>query len=83
MQAGERIFASIVDANLDVTKFGPDPRVPSYDRPIDKHAGILGLGEHGLVSLKFFESTVPTILGTILGLKNISRAPERSGRLAR
>ncbi|KAF9465406.1 heme peroxidase [Collybia nuda] len=81
VEAGERLFASVVDANLDTTEFGPNPTSPSYSRRVEK-AGILGLGEHGLLSSKFFESTVPQVLGTILGLKDISRGPDLSGNFA-
>jgi linoleate 10R-lipoxygenase len=62
IHAQERVFASLVDANMDVSVFpsdpsrcsrssqpavfGLDPITPVYNRPAEK-AGILGLGEHG------------------------------------
>ncbi|KAJ6553669.1 heme peroxidase [Mycena sp. CBHHK59/15] len=66
--ASTRVFASIKDANLDK---------PAAERPI------LGIGEHGLLSSSFFESTVPQVLGKILGLKNLKRAPGTSGTFNR
>jgi len=40
---------------------------------------ILGIGEHGLLSASFFEATAPPVLGKILGLKDLKRAPGTSG----
>uniref|UniRef100_A0A7G1PUP4 Dioxygenase n=1 Tax=Tricholoma matsutake TaxID=40145 RepID=A0A7G1PUP4_TRIMT len=82
VQAGQRIFASIVNANVDTSRFGATPTTATYDKP-DNAAGIFGFGEYGLLSAQFFESTAPTILGTVLGLKNLKRAPGQSGRFAR
>jgi len=80
IEAGDRVFLSLIDANRDPAIFGDDPAIAVYDRP---QAALLGLGEHGLLSSTFFESTVPTILGTLLGLKNIRRAAGDSGKLAK
>lgn len=66
---GQRIYASIVKANLETST----PPAATYDKPLAM-AGILGLGEYGLLSTQFFESTIPAILGTVLRLKNLKRA---------
>ncbi|KAJ7678277.1 heme peroxidase [Mycena polygramma] len=66
---GTRVFASIKEANMNA---GPKTQNP-----------ILGIGEHGLLSSSFFESTVPPVLGKILGLKGLKRAPGTSGRFNR
>ncbi|GLB41098.1 putative animal haem peroxidase [Lyophyllum shimeji] len=79
IQARERVFLSLVDASRDPAVFGDNPTSAAYDRT---QRGLLGLGEHGLLSSAFFETTVPAILGTILGLKNIRRAANNSGKLA-
>ncbi|KAK7052388.1 heme peroxidase [Favolaschia claudopus] len=60
---GTRVFASIQQANT-----GADTSRP-----------ILGIGEFGLLSASFFESTAPQVLGKILGLKGLRRAPGTSG----
>ncbi|KAJ7853500.1 heme peroxidase [Mycena olivaceomarginata] len=65
--AGTRVFASIKEANV-----GADAQSP-----------ILGIGEHGLLSAKFFEATASQVLGKILGLKGLKRAPGRSGSFNR
>ncbi|CAK5274234.1 unnamed protein product [Mycena citricolor] len=44
---------------------------------------LLGIGEHGLVSAPFFESTVPRVVSEILRLKDLKRAPGTSGVLNR
>lgn len=80
--ARDRVFLSIVEANKDPKVFGSDPSVAAYSRA-PKEAGILALSGHGLLSSAFFESTVPTIVGTILGLKNIKRSPGDPGQLAK
>ncbi|KAF8066828.1 heme peroxidase [Lyophyllum atratum] len=82
VNAQERVFVSLVDANRDSSVFGEDVEVAVYDRPA-RQSGIVGLGEHGLLSSAFFDSTVPTILGTLLGLKNLKRGPNVSGKLAK
>ncbi|KAJ7705297.1 heme peroxidase [Mycena rosella] len=65
---GTRVFASIKEANKSA---------PAGARPI------LGIGEHGLLSSRFFESTAPVVLGEILGLKDLKRAPGTSGKFNR
>ncbi|KAF5381614.1 hypothetical protein D9615_005503 [Tricholomella constricta] len=82
IRAQDRVFASLLDANNDPDVFGENPTAAVYNRPA-KQAGLFGLGEHGLLSSSFFESTVPAILGILLGLKNIRRAPGESGKLAK
>ncbi|KAJ7768386.1 heme peroxidase [Mycena metata] len=66
VQAGTRVFASIKEANMQAGASGRGP--------------ILGTGEHGLLSHDFFVSTAPQVLGKILGLKNLKRAPGTSGK---
>jgi len=66
---GTRVFASLKEANENA---GANAQSP-----------ILCTGEHGLLSAKFFESTVPQVLGKILGLKNLKRAPGTSGSFNR
>ncbi|KAF7368716.1 hypothetical protein MVEN_00196300 [Mycena venus] len=62
---GTRVFASIKEANVNAGAGAENP--------------ILGIGEHGFFSAKFFESTTPHVLGKILGLKNLKRAPGTFG----
>jgi len=81
IEAGQRIFANVVEANLDTSAFGATPTEATYDKLANK-AGIFGLGDYGLLSAPFFESTVPAIVGIILGLKNLKRAPGRSGNFS-
>ncbi|KAJ7040815.1 heme peroxidase [Mycena alexandri] len=66
VHAGTRVFASIKEANMQAGASGRGP--------------ILGTGEHGLLSHDFFASTAPQVLGKILALKNLARAPGTSGR---
>ncbi|KAJ6551508.1 heme peroxidase [Mycena capillaripes] len=66
---GTRVFASIKEAN---TSAGADSKNP-----------ILGTGEHGLLSASFFETTASPVLGKILALKNLKRAPGPSGTFNR
>jgi len=61
---GARVFASIKEANVGAKAQNTN----------------LSIGEHGLLSTKFFESTVPQVLGKILGLKDLKRAPKTSGK---
>ncbi|KAJ7472240.1 heme peroxidase [Mycena galericulata] len=64
---GSRVFASIKEANAGANSLSP----------------ILGIGEHGLLSTNFFESTATQVLGRILALKNLKRAPGMSGKFNR
>ncbi|RDB26685.1 Linoleate 10R-lipoxygenase [Hypsizygus marmoreus] len=82
VQLGERVFVSLVEANRDVNVFGQNAAFADVNRRTNI-TGITSLGEHGLVSSKFFESVVPAVLGTIFDLKNIRRAPGVSGKLAK
>ncbi|KAJ6567751.1 heme peroxidase [Mycena vulgaris] len=66
---GTRVFVSIKEANRNL--------------PAGSHDPILGIGEHGLLSADFFEATVPKVLGKILGLKDLKRAPGTSGKFNR
>ncbi|KAF8880494.1 heme peroxidase [Infundibulicybe gibba] len=79
--AGDLIFASIGKANTDPSVFGPNSTTFQLERPEDRAAIVLGVGENGMLSDKFFESVVPPILGAILGLKNLKRGPGESGKL--
>ncbi|KAJ7176578.1 heme peroxidase [Mycena filopes] len=65
VDAGTRVFASIEAANMQTGTDGQGP--------------ILGTGEHGLLSHAFFASTAPRVLGKILALKSLKRAPGTSG----
>jgi len=65
---GARVFVSIKEANTSISA---------------AHKPILGIGEHGLLSAKFFEQTVPQVLGKILALKGLKRAPGTSGKFNR
>ncbi|KAJ7915743.1 heme peroxidase [Mycena leptocephala] len=62
---GTRVFASIKEANMN--------------DGTNVQGLIPGIEEHGLLSASFFESTAPQVLGKILGLKNLKRAPGKSG----
>ncbi|KAF8154674.1 heme peroxidase [Crassisporium funariophilum] len=82
VQATQQVFASITNANLDVSVFGPNAATANYSRP-SKNSGIMALGEHGLLTSKFFEATVPAILGSILSMKGLRRGPGQSGSFTR
>ncbi|KAG6873697.1 hypothetical protein C0995_012159 [Termitomyces sp. Mi166 len=78
---GDRAYVDLFNANLDATAFGPNPSTAVYDR------SARGLfwnesGTFSLLSPAFFESTVPIIIGTILGLKNVRRTAGNQGTLA-
>ncbi|KAJ6467001.1 heme peroxidase [Mycena sanguinolenta] len=60
---GARVFVSIKEANVDATP----------------QSAILSIGEHGLLSAQFFEPTIVQVIGKILGLKTLKRAPKSSG----
>ncbi|KAJ7182581.1 heme peroxidase [Mycena crocata] len=66
---GTRVFASIKDANSNAGAAAQTP--------------ILGIGENGLLSASFFESTIPQVLGKILELRHLTRAPGTSGKFNR
>ncbi|KAF7369153.1 hypothetical protein MVEN_00242500 [Mycena venus] len=67
--ASTRVFASIKEANMNA---GAEARSP-----------ILGIEEHGLLAPKFFEATAPQVIGGILALKHLKRAPGLAGRFNR
>jgi len=72
VKAGEQVFASVAKANLDSSAFGPDTT---------KLTSLTGIPEFGLLTTKFFETTVPAILATIFKLKGIELSPGRAGAL--
>ncbi|TFK37038.1 heme peroxidase [Crucibulum laeve] len=78
--SGEHVYASLVEANLDTNVFGADPTAVKYNRSADTTA-ITEFGAQGLLDSKFFEATVPAVLGSIFGLRNIRRGPGKSGVL--
>lgn len=78
--AGGSIFADISAANVDSNDFDPDVAVAGYDR---HPADVIFPFINGLLSSPFFNSTAPTIIGTILSFKNMSRFPGPSGQLSR
>ncbi|KAH0579140.1 hypothetical protein H2248_003293 [Termitomyces sp. 'cryptogamus'] len=78
IKPGDKVCANLLEANLDAEIFGPNPSVALYDRPTH---GLLW-NKSGLLSPSFFESTVPIIIGTILGLKNIRRTAGVQGTLS-
>ncbi|KAF5356621.1 hypothetical protein D9758_008203 [Tetrapyrgos nigripes] len=65
---GERVFVSLIEANKS--------------RPKDA-AGILGVGEFGLMSSSFFDAVTPQVIQTILSLPHLRRAPGQSGKFNR
>ncbi|THH03822.1 hypothetical protein EW145_g5979 [Phellinidium pouzarii] len=81
IKSGQNVCCSIIQANLDTSVFGDEPRTPNFGRVGEE--GILGLEDYGLTSSKFFEATVPRVLRAIFMLKNIQRAPGLSGTLSR
>ncbi|KAF9070659.1 heme peroxidase [Rhodocollybia butyracea] len=67
-EAGESVFVSVIEAN--------------ENRPKDK-AGLVSLGEYGLLSADIFEKITPAVLGEILSLPNLQRGPGASGTFTR
>ncbi|KAF7972285.1 hypothetical protein HWV62_18532 [Athelia sp. TMB] len=83
ISAGDQVVASVIDANLDMKTFAPNPKKAAFDRtPVDPY-GLMGVGPHGMLQGQFFENTVPTVLGTIFSLTDLKRAPGQSGQLNR
>jgi len=80
--AGESIYCSISKANRDANTFGPDPGAPVYNRSVNE-AGIMGVGEHGMLSSPFWESIAPVILGEIFAVRDLGHAPGASGQFNR
>ncbi|KAJ7206545.1 heme peroxidase [Mycena pura] len=62
------VFASIKEANASAK---------NMNNPI------FGIGQLGLLEANFFDSTIPRVLGKILALKGLKRAPGRSGKFNR
>ncbi|KAF9004668.1 heme peroxidase [Cyathus striatus] len=80
VKANQRVFASVVKANLDAQEFGAEAKTAVYSRSTGK-AGIYNVGEQGMLNTEFFEATVPSIVGKILSLKGLKRADGLSGNL--
>ncbi|KJA17192.1 hypothetical protein HYPSUDRAFT_46645 [Hypholoma sublateritium FD-334 SS-4] len=79
VHTGNIVFASLVDANTDAVVFGADALSPTFSATASKSV-LLGF-DHGFLSPAFFESTVPAVLGAVLGLKDLKRGPKNSGKL--
>jgi len=71
IKAGEHLFASIAKANLDSSAFGPDAASPKL---------LPGFPESGLMTIKFFETTIPAVLASIFK-QGIVLGPGQSGAL--
>jgi len=72
VKATEKVFASIAKANLDSSAFGPDTTKLKF---------LTGIPEFGLLTSKFFETTVPAILASIFNFKGVELGPGQSGVL--
>jgi len=77
VQARERVFACIAKANLDSSIFGRNAASADYSRPHIK--SVMWSPEHGLLTTKFFETTVPAVLASIFKMKDIAMGPGQSG----
>jgi len=77
---GQQVVADIGMANLDKTIFKPDPSAKVYNRTPVEPYGLLGVGQHGLLSARFFESTITPVLGAIFRLPHLKRADRESGK---
>ncbi|KAG6864600.1 hypothetical protein C0991_008364 [Blastosporella zonata] len=75
IEFGSRVLVDLRAANLDPKTFTDNPSVVNCKRTTQ---GLLW-NENGLLSPLFFDTTVPTILGIILGLKNIRRTVGNPG----
>jgi hypothetical protein len=75
----QQVVADVRAANLDEHVFGRDPSKPVYNRTPVEDYGILGVGQYGLLSSRFFESTITPVLGAIFRLKDLKRADGESG----
>jgi len=73
VKSGTPVFASIVDADSDVSAFGPNAAAAK--------SGIIDFGAKGLLTSDFFNLTVPAALGAIFSLKGLERGAGNSGRL--
>ncbi|KAJ7049433.1 heme peroxidase [Mycena amicta] len=78
--------ASRADAIVDSVRIPEGSRVfVSLKEANDAspHNPILGIGQNGLLASQFFEATATKVLGHILGLKGLKRAPGTSGKFNR
>ncbi|KAG6833018.1 hypothetical protein H0H87_012276 [Tephrocybe sp. NHM501043] len=78
IECGKTVFVDLRNANLDRTAF-KDPLAVDDGRSTQ---GLLW-NEQGLLSPAFFEPTVPVIIGTLLGLRNIRRTVGNQGTLSK
>ncbi|THH14008.1 hypothetical protein EW146_g6268 [Bondarzewia mesenterica] len=79
--AGQRVVASLVEANLDASIF-QNPSTPVYSRS-GSGLGVFGFDPKGLLAPKVFERVVPRILNAIFSLPNLRRTSAQSGQLNR
>ncbi|CAA7270854.1 unnamed protein product [Cyclocybe aegerita] len=83
VKAGNNVFASISNANQDSSVFGPEPAHADYLRAASNPGLASFIGETGLLTSEFFQSTVPGVLAAIFKLKDLQRGPGLSGSFTR
>ncbi|THH11068.1 hypothetical protein EW145_g888 [Phellinidium pouzarii] len=77
VKAGDLIFASFKNANLNPTDF-PNPTSVDPTRPKDSYQ-LQGAGFHNCPGVDFTADTVPEIIKIIFRLPNLERAPGPAG----
>ncbi|KAJ6549816.1 heme peroxidase [Mycena capillaripes] len=82
VKAGERVWGSFKNANLDATRGVPNPAQVDPTRPSTVYTALNGTGFHGCPGVAFAEHTIVEVVKVVFRLKNLRRAPGDAGRLA-
>ncbi|KAJ7340010.1 heme peroxidase, partial [Mycena albidolilacea] len=80
VQAGDRIWASFKNAQLNPSEF-PHPTSVDLQRPMGSYT-LNGTGFHNCPGVTYAEQTIAEIVKVVFGLKNVRRAPGNDGHLA-
>ena len=79
VKAGDKIFASFVDANREA-RFFPDPNTVKLDRPIANYIHY-GFGPHACLGAEASRTALMAMLRVVGRLDNLRRVPGAQGQL--
>jgi len=80
VQAGQRIYASFKNANLNPADF-PEPLSVDPTRPLASY-NLNGAGFHNCPGTTYAQHTIAEIVKAVFKLKNLRRAPGAAGQLS-